>query len=113
MKNAEYTHKVRVGQVEEATREVKALREENQSLGEINYKLAEDLEACRNHLQNLGVVNSKLVEHLENFSSEDESIRELLNRKPRVEMAQNRVTEISSGKGYYGDTRTSTRREYL
>lgn len=39
-KNAEYTLKVRAGQVEEATREVKALREENQSLGEINYKLA-------------------------------------------------------------------------
>lgn len=60
LKNAEYTHKVRVGQVEEAGREVKALREENQSLGEINYKLAEDLEACKNHLQNLGVVNSKV-----------------------------------------------------
>ena len=60
LKNAEYTHKVRVGQVEEASREVKALKEENQSLGEINYKLAEDLEACKHHLQNLGSVNSKV-----------------------------------------------------
>jgi chromosome segregation ATPase len=60
LKGAEYTFKVRAGQVEEASREVKALREENQSLGEINYKLTEDLEACKAHLQNLGLVNSKV-----------------------------------------------------
>ena len=60
MKNAEYTHRVRVGQVEEAGKEVKELIEENQSLVGVNYKLAEDLEACRAHLQNLGLVNSKV-----------------------------------------------------
>ena len=79
-KNAEYTHKVRVGQVEEASREVKGLKEENQSLGEINYKLAEDLEACKNHLQNLGSVNSKVLFNLCSFLSTLTIFRQKMNQ---------------------------------
>ena len=36
MKNAEYTQKVRVGQVEEASQEVVGLKAENESLERIN-----------------------------------------------------------------------------
>ena len=61
LKNAEYTQKVRVGQTEEAEREVKGLKEENQALNQVNVKLAEDLEACKAHLQNLGLINSKVL----------------------------------------------------
>lgn len=43
LKNAEYTSKVRGGQIEEADREVNALREEKNSLNHINEKLTEDL----------------------------------------------------------------------
>ena len=60
LKNAEYTQKVRAGQAEEADKEVKGLKNETQSLNQINYKLAEDLEACKAHLQNLGMINSKV-----------------------------------------------------
>lgn len=60
LKNAEYTSKVRGGQIEEADREVNALREEKNSLNHINEKLGEDLEACRVHLENLGLINSKV-----------------------------------------------------
>jgi hypothetical protein len=41
--NAEYTHKVRSGQVEEGDREIVNLKEEKESLATINNKLAEDL----------------------------------------------------------------------
>jgi hypothetical protein len=50
LKNAEYTHKVRTGQVEEGDREIQNLKGEKDSLATINNKLAEDLEACRAHL---------------------------------------------------------------
>lgn len=60
LKNAEYTSKVRGGQIEEAEREVAALKEERNSLGHINEKLGEDLEACRVHLENIGLINTKV-----------------------------------------------------
>jgi hypothetical protein len=55
-------------------------------------------------------VSIQLVENLQDFSSEDETIREILNRKSRVEIAQTRVSEVSGGKMGYLDTRTSTTR---
>lgn len=60
LKAAEYTQKVRTGQVEEAGREVEALRNEKEELGRINSKLSEDLEACLAHLDNLGLINNKV-----------------------------------------------------
>lgn len=64
LKSAEYTSKVRGGQIEEADREVSALKEEKDSLGHINEKLGEDLEACRVHLENLGLINTKVRQSL-------------------------------------------------
>lgn len=64
LKNAEYTSKVRGGQIEEADREVNALKEEKNSLNHINEKLSEDLEACRVHLENLGLINTKVHSRL-------------------------------------------------
>lgn len=61
LKNAEYTHKVRLGQVEQGEREVAGLKEEKDALAQINSKLAEDLEACRAHLENLGLINTKVL----------------------------------------------------
>jgi hypothetical protein len=34
----------------------------------------------------------QLVEHLQNFSTEDEGVRELINRKPRVDACRTRVS---------------------
>lgn len=61
LKAAEYTQRVRAGQVEEAGREVDSLRGEKEELGRINSKLAEDLEACLAHLDNLGLINNKVL----------------------------------------------------
>jgi chromosome segregation ATPase len=43
LKNAEYTEKVRNGQIEQASGEVETLKGETDSLGHINSKLGEDL----------------------------------------------------------------------
>ncbi len=43
LKNAEYTSKVRLGQVEQSGKDVEALKEEKDSLISVNDKLSEDL----------------------------------------------------------------------
>ena len=60
------------------------------------------------------------MEHLQNFSSEDESVRDLIHRKPRVELCRSRVSEAQKNSFSFlsdkfgAETRagSSSRREY-
>ena len=75
LKNAEYTHKVRLGQIEEGERELAQLKQDKESLNQINTKLTEDLEACRAHLENLGYINTNVPQSPFSWSNTSNSSR--------------------------------------
>jgi hypothetical protein len=56
------------------------------------------LEACKRHLDNLALLNGELVKHMQVISSEDEQVRDLIDRKERVERASERVRETDQSR---------------
>lgn len=45
------------------------------------------------HLENLALLNSQLLVGLERYSAEDETVRGMIDRRPRVQRAKGRVEE--------------------
>lgn len=64
---------------------------ENQNLCDLNSRLEIDLEELQKHLENVALQNSQLLVELERYSAEDEVVRNLIDRRPRVLRARARV----------------------
>lgn len=65
-------------------------------MNDLNRQLEDDLEACRKHIENVALLNTQLLAELERYSSEDETVRQLIDRRPRVLRAKARVDETVS-----------------
>jgi hypothetical protein len=92
---AENMLRTRDGQINEAGKAIRDPDTENQTFNELNSRLDVDLEELLRHLENITLLNSHLVAELERYSAEDDTVRTLINREPRVKRAKARVEELT------------------
>jgi predicted RNase H-like nuclease (RuvC/YqgF family) len=91
LNNCENALRVKQKQVQDGQREVSELSAEVNNIERTNARLDEEVEFCRRHLENLGLLNSDLVMRLEKYSEDDEIVRNLIDRRKRVNICKEKV----------------------
>jgi len=70
--------------------EYEELKRDHLKLLDTNDDLNHDIEACTRHLDLLGLQNNELVQELERFNYQDQEVRQVLDRKDKVDDVKKR-----------------------